>query len=76
MYKCIFLDRDGVLNIERGEYTYKIEDFKVIDDVPEALHTLKKKIFINCNYQSRRHYQENLYPLHDACMPYLFTKNL
>ncbi|MBX2840522.1 MAG: HAD family hydrolase [Flammeovirgaceae bacterium] len=42
MKKCIFLDRDGVLNIERGEYTYKIEDFELETKVPEALAILKK----------------------------------
>ena len=28
---CIFLDRDGVINFERGEHTYLIEDFKIND---------------------------------------------
>lgn len=39
--KCIFLDRDGVLNEERGEYTYKPADFVLIKGVPEALQLLK-----------------------------------
>src|SRR5687768_16363498 len=39
--KCVFLDRDGVLNEERGEYTYRVEDFNVIAGVPEALQILK-----------------------------------
>jgi len=29
MNKVIFLDRDGVVNVERGEYTWRIEDFKL-----------------------------------------------
>lgn len=40
--KCVFLDRDGVLNRERGEYTYLPEDFEVIPGVPEALAQLKQ----------------------------------
>lgn len=40
--KAIFLDRDGVLNRERGEYTYKVEDFEILPGIPEALMTLKK----------------------------------
>lgn len=40
--KCVFLDRDGVLNRERGEYTFKIEDFEIISGVDEALKLLKK----------------------------------
>jgi D-glycero-D-manno-heptose 1,7-bisphosphate phosphatase len=39
--KCIFLDRDGVLNVERGTYTWKIEDFEIISGVKEALFDLK-----------------------------------
>ena len=39
--KCVFLDRDGVLNRERGEYTYKLDDFEVLAGVPEALRLLK-----------------------------------
>lgn len=46
MNKCIFLDRDGVLNRERGDYTYKIEDFELISGVEEALRQLKKNKFI------------------------------
>jgi len=29
MNKVIFLDRDGVVNVERGEYTWRLEDFKL-----------------------------------------------
>lgn len=44
--QCIFLDRDGVLNVDRNTYTYKVEDFKIIPGVPEALALLKKKGFL------------------------------
>lgn len=43
--KCVFLDRDGVLNEERGTYTFKIEDFIIIDGVKEALKKLKNAGF-------------------------------
>lgn len=39
--KCVFLDRDGVLNAERGDYTYQLADFEVLPGVPEALKLLK-----------------------------------
>lgn len=42
MNKCIFLDRDGVLNVERGDYTFLPEDFAVIPGVPKAVKALKK----------------------------------
>ncbi len=41
MRKCIFLDRDGVLNEEMGDYVFKKEDFKIVMGVPEALKQLK-----------------------------------
>src|SRR5689334_7180994 len=39
---AIFLDRDGVLNVERGDYTYKLADFIVCPGVAEALQKLKQ----------------------------------
>jgi len=33
----LFLDRDGVINRERGQHTWRNEDFEVLPDVPEAL---------------------------------------
>lgn len=46
IHKCIFLDRDGVLNRERGEYTFKIEDFEIITGVDEALKILKNSGYL------------------------------
>jgi D-glycero-D-manno-heptose 1,7-bisphosphate phosphatase len=44
--KCIFLDRDGVLNVDNPNYTYRVEDFKIIPGVVKALATLKKSGFL------------------------------
>jgi D-glycero-D-manno-heptose 1,7-bisphosphate phosphatase len=41
MNKCIFLDRDGVLNEDNPNYTYHIENFKILPGVVEALRELK-----------------------------------
>ncbi len=46
MNKAIFLDRDGVINVERGEYTFKAEDFVIEDGVKEALVLLKDSGFL------------------------------
>ncbi|MEA2050813.1 MAG: D-glycero-beta-D-manno-heptose 1,7-bisphosphate 7-phosphatase [Campylobacterota bacterium] len=45
MNKVVFLDRDGVINIEK-DYLYKIEDFEFIDGVFESLKYLQ-----NLNYK-------------------------
>jgi D-glycero-D-manno-heptose 1,7-bisphosphate phosphatase len=39
--KCIFLDRDGVLNVDRVDYVYRMEEFIIPPGVGEALRTLK-----------------------------------
>lgn len=32
-HKALFLDRDGVINRERGEYTYRVADFDILPTV-------------------------------------------
>ena len=44
--KCIFLDRDGVLNVDNPDYTFRVVDFKIIPGVVEALSNLKKAGFL------------------------------
>ncbi len=46
IHKCVFLDRDGVLNKELGDYLFNLEDLVIPDGVPEALHLLKKAGFL------------------------------
>lgn len=43
MNKVIFLDRDGVINFEPGDYTYQVENFHIVDGLLEALNFLQKK---------------------------------
>ena len=44
--KCIFLDRDGVLNVDNPNYTYRVEDFIIISGVIDALAILRKSGFL------------------------------
>ena len=44
--KCVFLDIDGVLNIERGEYTFRLEDFELEYKIPETINKLHLAGFI------------------------------
>ena len=46
MQKAIFLDRDGVLNFELGDYVSKPEDFKVLEFVPKQLKRLQNDNFL------------------------------
>ena len=45
MNKCILLDRDGVLNVEKGDYVFRDEDFIIPEDVPSGLQALKNAGF-------------------------------
>jgi len=42
MNRCVFLDRDGVLNVDDPNYTFRISKFKIVPGVPEALYALKE----------------------------------
>lgn len=41
MRKVIFLDRDGVINYEPGDYTYQVDKFNLLSGLFEALKKLK-----------------------------------
>ena len=46
MRRCIFLDRDGVLNEDNPNYTYHIAKFKILTGVIEALQELKNSGYL------------------------------
>jgi D-glycero-D-manno-heptose 1,7-bisphosphate phosphatase len=45
MNRCVFLDRDGVINKDNPNYTFLIEKFEILPGVIEGLHSLKKAGF-------------------------------
>lgn len=74
--KCIFLDRDGVLNQERGEYTYKLEDFVILDGVKESLEILKESGFLLIVITNQAGIAKGLYKREDVlnCHTYSQTQ--
>ncbi len=44
--KAVFLDRDGILNVERGDYVWLLQDFKIVPGIIEALQKLKEDGFL------------------------------
>jgi D-glycero-D-manno-heptose 1,7-bisphosphate phosphatase len=44
--KAVFLDRDGVLNRELGNYVMHLEDFIINDGVVKALKTFQEKNYL------------------------------
>jgi D-glycero-D-manno-heptose 1,7-bisphosphate phosphatase len=41
--KAIFLDRDGVLNHDPGDYTKSVSEFSILPDVPQVLKAWQDK---------------------------------
>jgi len=35
--KCVFLDRDGVLNEDNVNYTYRLTRFHILPGIPESI---------------------------------------
>jgi D-glycero-D-manno-heptose 1,7-bisphosphate phosphatase len=44
--KAVFLDRDGVLNKELGDYVCKVEDFRVLEHNFAALKELQNQGYL------------------------------
>ena len=40
---CIFLDRDGVINEDNPNYTFRVDAFKILHGVVDSLQLLKSK---------------------------------
>ena len=43
---AVFLDRDGVINVDRGNYVYEINDFTWIEGAKQAVKLVKENNFI------------------------------
>ena len=46
MTKAIFLDRDGVINQERKDYVKKLDEFRILDKIPDAINIIKNRGFL------------------------------
>lgn len=73
MNKCVFLDRDGVLNEDRTDYVYRVEDFIIPNGVPEALRSLKNAGYLLIVVTNQAGIAKGLYTRDDvmACYNYL-----
>ena len=69
--KAVFLDRDGVVNRERGDYVWKKDDFVFNADIFEALREFQERgyqLFIITNQSGiakGRYAHEDVAALHD-----------
>ena len=64
--KAVFLDRDGVLIRERGDYTWLLEDMKINDGVAEALKKISAAGFLLIVISNQSGISKSLYTKKDA----------
>ena len=65
MKKAIFLDRDGVINVERG-YTHRLEDFSILPDVMHVLKEWQKQGFLFVVITNQSGIAKDLYTQEDV----------
>lgn len=66
MNKALFLDRDGVINRERGEYTWRKEDFTINDGLVEFLKAAQQKGYLLIVISNQGGIQRGKYSLKDV----------
>ncbi|WP_234736321.1 D-glycero-alpha-D-manno-heptose-1,7-bisphosphate 7-phosphatase [Tellurirhabdus bombi] len=73
MNKCVFLDRDGVLNEDRVDYVYRIEDFIIPEGVVDGLRLLKEAGYMLIVITNQAGIARGLYSREDVmkCHQYL-----
>lgn len=73
MNKAIFLDRDGVINVERG-YTHRLEDFVILPGLVESLQQLMHKGYLLIVVTNQSGIAKELYKREDVEMLHAFLK--
>lgn len=72
--KAVFLDRDGVINVERG-YTHRLEDFVILPDLIEVLQFLQKKGYLLIVVSNQSGIAKGLYTQQDVETVHQFMLN-
>jgi len=75
MNKAIFLDRDGVINIERGEYTYLLYDFVLTEGLIDALKVFIDKGYLLIVITNQGGVAKDLYSIYDVENIHNFLKS-
>lgn len=65
MNKCVFLDRDGTINIDTG-YPYKLSQLEIIPGVPDAIAKIKEKGYLAIVLTNQSGVARGLYSLADV----------
>jgi D-glycero-D-manno-heptose 1,7-bisphosphate phosphatase len=70
--KALFLDRDGIINVERGDYTWRVEDFQIMDGIINLINRAKSHGFLVIIITNQAGIAKGLYDHSDvlACHEY------
>ncbi len=72
--KALFLDRDGVINKERGKYTFRLEDFIINDGLTEALRLFQDKDYLLIIISNQGGISKGLYTKKDVDILHTFLQ--
>ncbi|HNQ67758.1 MAG TPA: HAD family hydrolase [Bacteroidales bacterium] len=64
--KAVFLDRDGVINLERGRYTCKPDDFILNEGIAESVKVLNDSGFLVIVISNQGGIAKSLYAISDV----------
>lgn len=76
MNKAVFLDRDGVINRERGEYTWRIEDFEINNGLIDFLKVAQSKGYLLIVISNQGGVQRGIYTLSDVEKAHQYLKDI
>ncbi len=73
MHKCVFLDRDGVLNKDNPDYTFTVESFEILPGVIDSLARLKREGYLLVVVTNQSGISKGLYTVEQmkACHEFL-----
>jgi D-glycero-D-manno-heptose 1,7-bisphosphate phosphatase len=66
MNKALFLDRDGVINHDPGDYTMSVEEFVILPTVVEAMKVAQRKGYLIIVITNQGGLAKGLYSEHDV----------
>lgn len=75
MNNIIFLDRDGVVNEERGEYTWRIEDFKLTVGLKPFIREVQSRGYLVIIISNQGGVAKRIYTLEDVERAHQFLKD-
>lgn len=75
MNKAIFLDRDGVINRERGEYTWRKDDFTLNEGLVEFCRLAQQKGYLLIVISNQGGIQRGIFTIKDVEIVHQYLKD-